>query len=233
MNQNSLLLNEFSSIISSFKDYLSYQKELGIEGLQLSRGTSKMFDNYQETKKITLEDIRSDLGDCRRCKLHKTRRNIVFGEGNSRAKLVFVGEGPGRDEDLQGTPFVGKAGQLLARIIESIHLTREEVYIANIIKCRPPENRNPDPDEIAACQPFLASQLEAIRPKIICALGNFASQSLLRTGESISHLRGRFHNFHGIKLMPTYHPAFLLRNPDNKREVWQDMQMIQKEYQKF
>ncbi|MCX5885179.1 MAG: uracil-DNA glycosylase [Proteobacteria bacterium] len=177
-----------------------------------------------------LEELRKRIGNCTRCKLHAQRKNIVFGVGNPDARLVFVGEGPGRDEDIQGEPFVGKAGQLLTRIILAIGLKREEVYIANIVKCRPPENRNPQPDEIKACEPFLFKQLDIIQPKIICALGNFAAQTLLMTGEKITKLRGRFHNFKGIKLMPTYHPAFLLRNPNMKREVWEDMQMIQKEY---
>jgi len=149
-----------------------------------------------------------------------------------RAKLVFVGEGP-EGEDLQGEPFVGQAGKLLTRIIEAIQLTREEVYIANIIKCRPPENRNPEPDEIAACEPFLVKQLKVIQPKLICALGTFAAQTLLQTGEKISALRGRFHSYQGILLMPTYHPAFLLRNPNCKRDVWEDVKKVKAEYEKI
>jgi uracil-DNA glycosylase family 4 len=182
---------------------------------------------------LTLEEVREELGDCRRCKLHSTRTNIVFGTGNPRARLVFVGEGPGRDEDLQGKPFVGLAGQLLTKIIQAIQLTREEVYIANIIKCRPPGNRNPEPDEIRTCEPFLIKQLEAIRPKLICALGTFAAQTLLKTEEKISLLRGRFHQYQGISLMPTYHPAFLLRNSNFKRDVWEDMKKIKKEYDRL
>jgi DNA polymerase len=182
---------------------------------------------------LTLEKVREELGDCRRCKLHSTRTNIVFGTGNPKARLIFVGEGPGRDEDLQGKPFVGLAGQLLTKIIQAIQLTREEVYIANIIKCRPPGNRNPEPDEIRACEPFLIKQLEAIRPRLICALGTFAAQTLLKTEEKISLLRGRFHQYQGISLMPTYHPAFLLRNPNSKRDVWEDMKKIKKEYDRL
>ena len=144
-----------------------------------------------------------------------------------------MGEAPGRDEDLQGEPFVGQAGQLLTKIIQAIQLRREEVYIANIIKCRPPENRNPEPDEIAACEPFLIKQLQVIRPRLICALGAFAAQTLLKTEEKISSLRGRFHEYQGIPLMPTYHPAFLLRNPNRKREVWEDMKKIKREYAKL
>ena len=177
-----------------------------------------------------LPAVRAELGDCRRCKLHPYRTQIVFGTGNPQAKLVFIGEAPGRDEDLQGEPFVGQAGQLLTKIIQAIQLRREEVYIANIIKCRPPENRNPEPDEIAACEPFLIQQLQVIRPKLICALGTFAAQTLLKTEEKISSLRGKFHEYQGIPLMPTYHPAFLLRNPNRKRDVWEDMKKIKGEY---
>ena len=181
----------------------------------------------------TLEDLRAELGDCRRCKLHSGRTQIVFGVGNPRAKLVFVGEAPGRDEDLQGEPFVGQAGQLLTKIIQAIQLQREEVYIANIIKCRPPENRNPEPDEIAACEPFLVKQLQVIQPRLICALGTFAAQTLLKSEEKISALRGRFHQYQEIPVMPTYHPAYLLRNASRKREVWEDMKKIKQEYDKL
>ena len=188
-------------------------------------------ENIGREKRPTLADVRRELGDCERCKLHKTRTNIVFGTGNEQAKLVFVGEGPGLDEDIQGEPFVGAAGQLLTRIIRAINLRREDVYICNIIKCRPPKNRNPEPDEIEACKPFVLKQLEVIRPRLICALGSVAAQALLETAAPIGILRGRFHSFRGVKLMPTYHPAYLLRNPAKKRGVWEDMQMIQKEYQ--
>jgi DNA polymerase len=178
----------------------------------------------------TLEDIGADLGDCQRCRLARERNCIVFGEGNPRAKLVFVGEGPGFEEDRQGKPFVGAAGQLLTRIIEAIKLTRSQVYICNIIKCRPPGNRNPEPDEIKTCFPFLERQIAAIQPDFICALGTFAAQTLLKTATPISRLRGRFHSYNGIKVLPTYHPAYLLRNPDKKRDVWEDMKMLMKEY---
>jgi len=177
-----------------------------------------------------LGTIKAELGDCRRCKLHANRTQIVFGTGNPRAKLLFVGEAPGREEDLQGEPFVGQAGQLLNKIIQAMQLRREQVYIGNIVKCRPPENRNPEPDEIMACEPFLIKQIQAIRPKLICALGAFAAQTLLKTEEKISSLRGKFHEYQGIPLMPTYHPAYLLRNPNRKREVWEDMKKIKKEY---
>ncbi|MEW6335122.1 MAG: uracil-DNA glycosylase [Thermodesulfobacteriota bacterium] len=173
-----------------------------------------------------LEEVRTALGDCRRCALHGTRRRLVFGEGNPSADLVFVGEAPGADEDAQGRPFVGRAGQLLTRIIEAMGRKREDVYICNILKCRPPGNRNPEPGEIAACEPFLVRQLEAIGPRVICALGTFAAHTLLKSEAPISVLRGRFHGYHGIPLMPTYHPAFLLRNPGAKKQVWADVQMI-------
>ena len=176
----------------------------------------------------TLEDVREAMGDCRRCPLHGGRRNIVFGEGHPQAALVFVGEAPGADEDQQGRPFVGRAGQLLTRIIEAMKMKRPEVYICNILKCRPPGNRNPQPGEIAACEPFLVRQLEAIRPKAICALGTFAAQTLLKTDVPISLLRGRWHRYHEIPLMPTYHPAYLLRNPAQKRQVWEDVQQVMK-----
>ena len=178
----------------------------------------------------TLEDIRADVGDCQRCRLSEKRRNIVFGDGTSSAKLVFVGEGPGFEEDQQGLPFVGPAGQLLTRIINAINLQRDQVYICNVIKCRPPGNRNPDSDEISTCFPFLKRQLTAIQPKFIVALGTFAAQTLLETRTPISRLRGRFHEYNGIKVLPTYHPAYLLRNPDKKREVWEDMKMLMREY---
>ena len=181
----------------------------------------------------SLEEVRAHLGDCTRCKLHTGRKTIVFGVGNPKADLVFVGEGPGADEDAQGEPFVGRAGQLLTQIIEAIQLRWEDVYICNIIKCRPPGNRNPEPDEIAACEPLLKAQLAAIQPKLICALGTFAAHTLLRTKEPISRLRGRFFTYEGIPLLPTFHPAYLLRNPHEKRTVWEDMKLLQKEYRRL
>jgi uracil-DNA glycosylase len=173
--------------------------------------------------------IREDLGECARCKLGPGRTNLVFGVGNPRAELVFVGEGPGADEDQQGEPFVGKAGQLLTRMIEAMGFRREDVYIANVVKCRPPENRNPEPDEIEACEPFLRAQLAAIRPKVIVALGKFAAQTLLRDTTAISKLRGRWSEYEGVKLMPTFHPAYLLRSPDEKKKAWEDLQQVVKE----
>jgi uracil-DNA glycosylase len=178
----------------------------------------------------TLEAIREDIGDCRRCTLCRSRTRIVFGAGSPRARLMFIGEGPGQDEDRAGEPFVGAAGQLLNRIIAAIKLRREDVYIANVVKCRPPENRLPAPDEIATCSPFLRRQIAAIRPVLICLLGSCAAQSLLNTTESISRLRGRFFELQGIRVLPTFHPAYLLRNPEKKRAVWEDMQLLMKEY---
>jgi len=175
----------------------------------------------------SLEDVRADLGDCTRCKLHGLgRRQIVFGVGSPEADLMFVGEAPGRDEDIQGFPFVGRAGQLLTKIIEAIDLTREQVYIANVIKCRPPENRNPEPDEVASCEPFLFRQIDVIRPKVIVALGTFAVRTLLKSDAPISRLRGKVYDYRGAKLVPTFHPAFLLRSPDRKRDTWEDMKKV-------
>ncbi len=174
----------------------------------------------------SLEGIRGDLGDCRRCKLAGGRKHIVFGSGNPAAELMLVGEAPGADEDEQGLPFVGRAGQLLTRILEAIDMRREDVYICNILKCRPPENRNPEKDEVAACEPFLFRQVAAVKPKVICALGLYGVQTLLRTKAPISSLRGRFYDYRGVKLMPTFHPAYLLRNPNEKRKVWEDMRMV-------
>jgi DNA polymerase len=176
-----------------------------------------------------LESIRKEIGDCQRCKLAPKRTNIVFGSGNPNAELVFVGEAPGYDEDQQGLPFVGRAGQLLTKIIESINLKREDVYICNVLKCRPPDNRNPEPDEVASCNPFLKKQLAVIRPKIVCCLGTFAAQTVLQTPASISKLRGRFIDMDGIRVIATFHPAYLLRSPDKKREVWEDMKQIRAE----
>jgi uracil-DNA glycosylase len=177
---------------------------------------------------VRLAQLAAAVHDCRKCGLHRGRTQVVFGSGDPAAALVFIGEAPGHDEDVQGEPFVGAAGQLLNRIIAAIGLRREQVYILNIIKCRPPQNRNPQPDEIAACWPILQAQLACLRPRIICALGTFAAQTLLQTEERISRLRGRFHRLGDIQVMPTYHPAFLLRNAQYKRAVWEDMQLIQR-----
>ena len=178
----------------------------------------------------TLAELRAAIGDCRRCRLCEKRNTIVFGVGNPDAEIMFIGEGPGYEEDKQGEPFVGRAGQLLTQIItKGMQMQRSDVYIANVVKCRPPENRNPEPDEIAACEPFLVKQLELIRPKIIVALGKFAAQTLLKDTTPITRLRGKWQSYHGIKLMPTLHPAYLLRNPKDKRLVWEDIKAVLRE----
>ena len=212
-----------NELISDLRTYLEYLKGMGITTLPV---TENILEKVARSETATLAEVRKELGDCKRCKLHRTRKTIVFGEGNEKATLMFIGEGPGYDEDVQGRPFVGKAGQLLTKIIESINLSREEVYIANIIKCRPPQNRNPEPDEIESCSPFLMKQIRVIQPKIICALGTFSAQTLLKTDTKITALRGKLCDLEGIKVIPTYHPAFLLRNPERKRDVWEDMKKI-------
>jgi uracil-DNA glycosylase len=178
--------------------------------------------------RIALQEIRDELGvDCSRCKLHALgRTQVVFGVGNPNADLMFVGEAPGADEDIQGEPFVGRAGQLLTKIIEAIGLRREDVYIANVIKCRPPGNRNPEPDEVDQCEPFLFRQIDTVKPKVIVALGKFAAQCLLRTNDPITRIRGREFKYRDAILIPTYHPAYLLRTPSAKREVWEDMKRV-------
>lgn len=173
---------------------------------------------------LTLHEIREEIGDCTRCKLATLgRRQVVFGVGNPQADLMFVGEAPGADEDIQGEPFVGRAGQLLTKMIQAMGFAREEVYIANVVKCRPPENRNPEPDEIESCEPFLFQQIDTIKPKVIIALGAFAAKTLLRTQDPISRLRGRVFDYHGAQLVPTFHPSFLLRSPGQKKFAWDDL----------
>jgi DNA polymerase len=177
----------------------------------------------------SLEGVREELGDCQRCALAGSRTHIVFGAGNPSAQLLFVGEAPGAEEDRQGLPFVGRAGQLLTRIIESIGMSREEVYIGNVLKCRPPGNRNPEPVEVETCSPFLQKQIEAIQPRVVCCMGTFAAQTVLGMNTPISRLRGKFYEIGGIRYMATFHPAYLLRNPEKKREVWEDMKKIRAE----
>ena len=219
-------------------EHLRFFSDLGVTGVRKPDRTSHpaprtphpaprtsdtvpVFSNAAEA----LQAIRTEIGpDCSRCKLHTLgRKQVVFGVGNPDADLMFVGEAPGADEDIQGIPFVGRAGQLLTKMIEAINLKRDQVYIANVIKCRPPGNRNPEPDEIEQCEPFLFRQIEAVKPKVIVALGSFAAKTLLRSDESISRLRGRIYDFHGAKLIPTFHPSFLLRSPDRKRDAWEDL----------
>jgi uracil-DNA glycosylase len=227
--------------------HLEFYEELGVDGMRLDRewrkrpqavedaGGGRVRSDPPQLHEVrvfcspaeALEAIRADIGDCTRCKLHTLgRKQIVFGVGNPDADLMFVGEAPGADEDIQGEPFVGRAGQLLTKIIEAIGLTREDVYIANVIKCRPPGNRNPESDEVEQCEQFMFRQVDTIKPKVIVALGKFAAQALLRTHDPITRLRGREYTYRGAVLMPTYHPAYLLRTPSAKREVWEDMKRV-------
>ena len=206
------------------------------EAMPLKTGQSDLFDEtlssaaaslpVLESHDPSLQAVRDDLGECTRCKLHERRKRIVFGEGNPQARLMFVGEGPGADEDASGRPFVGRAGQLLDKIIAAIGMAREECYIANVVKCRPPENRTPERDEIATCEPFLFRQIALIKPRVIVTLGLPAFQCLLKTRESMGRARGQWRDWNGVKVMPTFHPAYLLRSPDKKREVWEDMKKV-------
>lgn len=250
---------QLRSISDSLRSYIESLKEAGVIGVprvvradsapiatspstSLSSGeplihaTSELSESAESAESAdlhgvsSLEALREAIGDCRRCRLCEQRTQIVFGTGNPDAELAFVGEGPGYDEDKKGEPFVGRAGQLLTEIItKGMKMRREDVYIANVVKCRPPQNRNPEPDEIAACEPFLRKQLEIVQPRIIIALGAFASQTLLKTKTPISRLRGVWHSYNKIKLMPTLHPAYLLRNPKDKRLVWEDIKAVLRE----
>ncbi len=214
------LREEFRAALNSVKNYLNLEKSFGIQNVNLpsSLSSKNKEEELSRLKKLTL--------NCTNCLLHQSRRNLVFGHGSAQAKLVFVGEAPGVEEDLQGLPFVGAAGQLLTKIIEAIGLRREEVYICNVLKCRPPSNRSPSPEEVARCRQVLWEQINIIKPKIICALGKFAAQTLLNSSEPISGLRGKFFEVQEIKIMPTYHPAYLLRNPHDKKIVWEDMKKV-------
>ena len=194
-------------------------------GAQLEPGARSL---EPEVKLPTLQETEASLAGCMRCKLHRGRHNIVFGVGNPRARLMFVGEAPGEDEDLKGEPFVGKAGQLLTKMIEAMGLRREDVYICNTVKCRPPNNRNPEPDELSSCEPFLKAQLAAVKPEAIVTLGKFAAQALLRDETPVSRLRGRWREYQRIPLMPTFHPAYLLRSPQEKGKVWEDLKQVMK-----
>jgi len=233
-------------------EHLKFAKELGVAGVssdaawrERESAAESVVAGFSQPDEVRLKadttgvieltpvdalaGVRADIGDCTRCKLHTLGRSqIVFGVGSPQADLMFVGEAPGADEDIQGIPFVGRAGQLLTKIIEAIGLKREDVYIANVIKCRPPQNRNPEPDEVEKCEPFLFQQIDIIKPKVIVALGKFGAQTLLRTLDPISRLRGRVFDYRGAKLIPTFHPAYLLRNPSSKREVWEDMKLVRK-----
>ncbi len=198
----------------------------GGAGIRRSHPVSNTHPASSPEEKLTLLQIRADLGDCRRCKLAPGRKNLVFGVGNPSAELVFVGEGPGSEEDLRGEPFVGPAGQLLDRMIAAMGFSRGQVYICNVVKCRPPKNRNPEPDEMDACAPFLRAQIASIRPKVLVALGKIAAQHLLSDSTPITRMRGRWRKYAGIPLMPTFHPAYLLRNPADKGKVWEDLKAV-------
>ncbi len=236
---------QLAELARALHAYVEYQRELGVPGYPLSGAsaapapapaaavveapatTIDLFADPAVGRAATLEDLRAAIGDCQRCKLAPGRTHLVFGVGNPRARLLFVGEGPGHDEDVKGEPFVGRAGQLLTEIItKGMRLRREDVYICNVIKCRPPGNRNPEPDEVASCEPFLVRQIDLIRPEVIVALGKFAAQTLLGTKAPITQLRGRWFQYRGIQLMPTFHPAYLLRNPGDKKLVWEDVQKV-------
>jgi DNA polymerase len=210
-------------LVDETRKNIEYLEEMGIEYLPFNPGKKA------PSAPLTLEDVRGELGQCTRCRLWSGRTNIVFGVGNPNADLMFIGEAPGRDDDIQGEPFVGRAGQLLTDIIRAMGLSREDVYIANIIKCRPPGNRNPARDESETCQPFLLKQIAAIGPRVICTLGNVPAQTILNSKQGITKIRGRFHDYHGIKVMPTFHPAYLLRNPGEKTKVWEDMKQVMAE----
>ncbi|MGH7770302.1 MAG: uracil-DNA glycosylase [Candidatus Binatia bacterium] len=235
---------ELRRIVSTLRRHLQRQARAGIRVLPKGRPAEKMptmvasnllegsesglfSDHAAAYGAKSLEELRAAIGDCRRCKLWPGRTHLVFGVGNPNADVMFVGEGPGRDEDLKGEPFVGRAGQLLTDIItKGMGLRREDVYIANVVKCRPPDNRNPEPDEVESCEPFLKKQIDLVRPKIVVALGKFAVQCLLQSKQPISRLRGNWHDYHGVKLMPTFHPAYLLRNPGDKKLVWEDIKKV-------
>ncbi|MDP3791486.1 MAG: uracil-DNA glycosylase [Candidatus Omnitrophota bacterium] len=220
--------SELKDIVASIKSYIELDKASGIDEI-FTAPRSCPAGSQDGGVSNELEALRNNALTCKCCGLHKTRRNVVFGAGNPKAELMFIGEAPGQDEDIQGLPFVGRAGKLLTKIIEAMGLKREDVYIANILKCRPPNNRIPSPEEIAACEDIVKKQAQIIKPKVICTLGKFASQTLLKTQTTISVLRGHFQEYNGIKVMPTFHPAYLLRNPNDKKLVWSDMKKIMKE----
>lgn len=229
-------MNKKVELLYLTKNYFEQQAELGLKELYLTKKQEKKTKavtsgDWQGSK--TLVELNSKINDCTKCRLAKGRTKFVFGVGNPKAKIMFIGEAPGRDEDLQGEPFVGRAGQLLDKILAAINFRREEVYIANMVKCRPPENRAPETDEMDTCHPYLLKQIEMIKPKIICCLGRISGQYLLQTKEALGRLRGRMHDYNGIKLLVTYHPAALLRYPEYKKETWEDMKLLRKEFEKL
>ena len=211
-------------------DLFGKPKPAVIPVMKSPRSTDQTYPNEPWVAATSLEDLNTQICGCLKCSLGKTRINFVFGVGNPRADVVIIGEAPGADEDAQGEPFVGRAGQLMNKILEAVQFKREEVYICNILKCRPPNNRDPLPEEIEFCEPYLWKQLEIIKPKMILCLGRIAGQALLKTNDTLTALRGRFHDYRGIKLMVTYHPAALLRNPNWKKPTWEDVQLFRKTY---
>ena len=230
------LEEELAAAVSELRSYLSWAGEGGPVMVSLPPTPAPFSPSPSPSTSIpmgklpivSLDDVRARMGECTLCKLHKGRHTIVFGVGNPEARLMFVGEAPGEDEDLKGEPFVGKAGQLLTKMIEAMGLRREDVYICNTVKCRPPNNRNPEPDELAACEPFLKGQLASVKPEVIVTLGKFAAQALLREQTPITRLRGQWREYEGIPVMPTFHPAYLLRSPQEKTKVWEDLQSVMK-----
>ena len=221
---------ELLDIVKSIESYIELQKKSGVtEYLKPSSSKAVREPQSRMEKEAALESLEMEVLSCKRCGLCSTRNNVVFGTGNPDADLMFIGEAPGYEEDMQGLPFVGRAGQLLTKIIEAMGLRRKDVYIGNVIKCRPPKNRNPLPTEILNCEEHIIKQVEIIKPKVICVLGKVATHALLKIQEPISKLRGNFYSYHGIRLMPTFHPAYLLRNPAEKRLVWNDAKKIMSE----
>ncbi len=222
------LANEIRATLAAARSQFEYLTDLGFEELKVTVPTGSDVQNAEAANpdSAALDAVFNDLGDCQRCGLGASRTKLVYGVGNPNARLVLVGDAPGREEDLQGEPFVGEAGRLLDRILQAMGLHRDDVYLCNVLKCRPPNNRDPQPEEGATCEAFLAQQIAAVRPQVIIALGPFAVHSLLKTNAPISKLRGEWQSYQGIPLMPTYHPAYLLSNPEGKRDVWDDMKLV-------
>jgi uracil-DNA glycosylase len=217
---------ELRELVAGLKAFLEFQSRLGWLGTPRPEKSMSPPKKDAKQHRPTLKEIREEMGNCQRCKLGKTRTNLVFGEGSPNARLMFVGEAPGGEEDLQGRPFVGEAGQLLSRMLHKLGLKREDVYITNVVKSRPPRNRDPEAEEIGACLPFLIKQIESIQPLVIVTLGRIATQNLLDTKEPITKLRGKWQKFMGIRVMPTFHPSYLLRSPKERRKTWEDMQQV-------
>ena len=221
----------WSEVLDDLRRYLLYLKALGVEALPTKKTFKRFLDLDLSVPAPDLKTLGQEIKKCQKCKLYRTRTHPVPGEGNPRARLMLVGEAPGRDEDLEGRPFVGRAGKLLDQMLHAIKINRSEVYITNVVKCRPPNNRTPEPEEIEACLPYLAQQLKLIKPKIVCTLGLIAAQAVLATTESLGHLRGKIHQREGFKVVVTYHPAFLLRFPFRKREAWEDLKLLKRLYE--